>query len=451
MLHLGIGDFIPSLLYFGGIVVFLLSVIWKPQIGLYFVVPLLPWQTARYRLHGMPLGEQFVDIIYLGIALGLLLHRKDEWVPKTPLNRIIVIFLIFYYVSLFRGSFYISAPFPLSISDPRFSDYKNYMEMMILFLLVVAAIRDVRQIKILIGCMALSFLIVNRSFYNYMSDRDLMHFSPLLRDAGPLGYAGDNGLAAFEAQFALLLLGLYSIEKRLPIKLSFLCVIATAMYCLLFSFSRGGYLGFLAGLVFMGIYRERKLLLIVLALILSWQAVVPNAVRERILMTYDEGSGLDSSAEERVSLWQDALHVFDHDPFFGTGYDTYKFMGRVGPYRDTHNMYVKVLVETGIFGMGLFLWLLWKMYRLGIELYRKSEDAFLRSLGLGFGALMVCAVTVNIFGDRWTYVQVNGYLWAVLGCVVRGLLIAHRGTYMAEEGLGPSPELVNCPPRESSA
>jgi len=451
MLHLGLGDLVPTLLYFGGIVAFLLSVFWKPQIGLYFIVPLLPWQTVRYRLHGMPLGEQFVDIVYLGVAIGLFFHRKGEWIPKTPLNRMIVIFVIFYYISLARGSFFISAPLPLSITDPRFSDYKNYIEMMFLFLLVVGAIRDVRQIKILIGCMALSFLFVNRSFYSYMSGHDLMHFSPLLRDAGPLGYAGDNGLAAFEGQFGLLLLGIYTFEKRLLIKLSLLGVIASSMYCLLYSFSRGGYLGFLVGLVFLGLYKERKFLVIVIALILSWQAVVPNAVRERIQMTYSEDSGLDSSAVERVSIWEDALHVFDHDPVFGTGYDTYKFMDRVGPYRDTHNMYVKVLLETGIFGLGLFLWLLWSMYAFSIALYRKSKDSFMKSLGLGFGAFMVCAVVVNIFGDRWTYLQINGYLWVILGCVVRGIFIADDNTQKAGEDVRPSPEMLNCRPQGLTA
>jgi hypothetical protein len=30
---------------------------------------------------------------------------------------------------------------------------------------------------------------------------------------------------------------------------------------------------------------------------------------------------------------------------------------------------------------------------------------------------------VNFFGDRWLYVEVNGFLWVMLACVVRGQMI----------------------------
>jgi hypothetical protein len=36
---------------------------------------------------------------------------------------------------------------------------------------------------------------------------------------------------------------------------------------------------------------------------------------------------------------------------------------------------------------------------------------------------MVCVFVVNLFGDRWLYVEVNGFLWVMLACVVRGLMI----------------------------
>jgi hypothetical protein len=32
-------------------------------------------------------------------------------------------------------------------------------------------------------------------------------------------------------------------------------------------------------------------------------------------------------------------------------------------------------------------------------------------------------VAANLFGDRWTYLQVNGFLWVLLGCVLRGRMI----------------------------
>jgi hypothetical protein len=36
---------------------------------------------------------------------------------------------------------------------------------------------------------------------------------------------------------------------------------------------------------------------------------------------------------------------------------------------------------------------------------------------------MACVFVVNFFGDRWLYVEVNGFLWIMLACVVRGQMI----------------------------
>jgi hypothetical protein len=84
---------------------------------------------------------------------------------------------------------------------------------------------------------------------------------------------------------------------------------------------------------------------------------------------------------------------------------------------------MKVLSETGVVGIFLFLWLLKKMWKLGYRLFKTAEDPFWQSMGLGFMALMGSAVVLNFFGDRWTYQQLDGWMWMLLGCVIRGLFI----------------------------
>ena len=55
--------------------------------------------------------------------------------------------------------------------------------------------------------------MVDKGYYGTMSDRDLSHFSYEVRDGGVLGYAGVNGVATFEAEFMLFLLGLSAIPE----------------------------------------------------------------------------------------------------------------------------------------------------------------------------------------------------------------------------------------------
>ena len=136
----------------------------------------------------------------------------------------------------------------------------------------------------------------------------------------------------------------------------------------------------------------------------------------------EDGAVVDSSSQGRIELWQDALDLFMKNPVTGTGFHTYEYLGRVGPYRDTHNYYIKVLVETGIVGFILFITLLYRLAMMGFRLFRTSDEPFWSGIGLGFFALVCSAIVVNFFGDRWTYQQVDGFLWVLLGCVIRGQL-----------------------------
>src|SRR6266436_214144 len=346
-MHLGIYHLEPLLIYIGAIVAFLLSILWKPPIGLYYLVPLLPMQTVRYWLHEFFLGEKLVDILLLGVLIGLFLRRE----------------------------------LPISYLDPRFSDWKNYVEMLFLFFVVAAAIRTPKQMRIILVLVCLSILQVNRTYHNTIGDRDFSHFSYDLRDAGPLGYAGENGMGAFQAGMSVFLIGLTTSTKRRIARWGLWAVAATCIYSLVLTFSRGGYLGFMAGLLILGIVKERKLLILFVGILLSWQSVVPGAVTERVLMTYGDSQGLDPSAGERVTLWKDAMQVIDHDPVIGTGFDTYKFMGRVGDFTDTHNYYVKVLLEMGIIGLLFLFYFLGVLSKMCWRLFRQAQDEFLRSIG----------------------------------------------------------------------
>jgi len=423
MIHFGLEQYLPLVLYIGMFVTFLASVFWRPACGIYVLALTLPLQTGRYLLQPYPLGAQFVDILLLGTIVGLLVQKKPV-IAKSDIGWFLALFAIFCYLSLWEGSFFLHAPLPLWITDVRFSVWKNYVEMFLLALVVASAIKDKRQVQILLALMVVSVLLVNRSYYSTLSGRDLTHFSYSVRDAGPLGYAGVNGLAAFEAMVASFLLGIYAFTKKIYVKAGILLVVATCCYCLLFSFSRGGYLGLIAGMVAAGLLRSRWLLVVVVVLLVSWQTLLPVAVQQRITMTTaeaEEGQQFDSSAQQRIELWTDAMDLFKQNPITGTGFESYSHMSRVGTFQDTHNYYVKVLAEMGVVGLILFLILLGKLLRDGMRLFLRAPDPFWRGIGLGFTALLASAIVMNFFGDRWTYQQVDGFLWISFGCVIRGL------------------------------
>jgi O-antigen ligase len=423
-MHFGLDPYLGHILYAAAVAALLASVFWRPIVGIFYLLPLIPLQTIRYRLNDFPLGTSILGIMLVGVALGVL-RRRQPLPPKTPWTRLLVIYGVFTFVSLCLGALFLGTAFPI-FGEERFEFWQGYMLMPGLLLLVAAVEPTRRQMAAMVVVMCLSCLMLDRSFASEISGRDFSKFSNELRDVGGnMGYAGTNGLGAFEAQFTMLLLALAAFERRRLLRLGYYALSVFSMFCLMYSLSRGAYLALFAGCLFLGAVKQRKLLLLTAAFLLTWTAIVPPAVTERVTMTRQDGE-LDHSAGTRLTIWEDAVELVDANILTGTGFNTYAYMHRVDKYEDTHNFFLKVLVETGVAGLLLFLWLVVKMFRTGYRLFRQAEDPFFAALGLGLAGWMIAAVAANCFGDRWTYFQVAGYMWVLAGLVARAVALENE-------------------------
>lgn len=417
----GLGAIIPLMLYVGVLVASLLAMVWRPIIGLYVLTLLIPLQTTREKLQQFPAGDHIIYILILSIIIGGLLGRGAK-VPKNPLNGMIVALFIVTYISLWHGSFYLNFPAPLHM-DRRMTLWANLAFMPVLYFATLYAVKNEKQMKLLLAIMCVSAFLVGFTFFRTNYGRDFSHFSWGRRDAGTIGYAGVNGLGAYAAGALAFLVAYISCEKSKFRKLGLLGLIGILMYSLLYSYSRGAYIGFIAALVVQGFLKNRKLLIIVVVLLCSWRLVLPESVLERITMTYGEDGKLESSSADRVLIWEDAEKLVMENPLFGTGFATYAYMHRVKHYEDTHNYYMKMIVENGSIGLILLLAVILTAARQSYLLFRSTEQPFYRGVGLGLLGLLTSVLIVNIFGDRFSYLQVNGCTWVLMACVVRSRVL----------------------------
>ena len=421
----GLGVYLPLAIYLAVIATSVRAVFAKGDYALYLLLFLIPLQTTRYRLETFPFGSEIIDMLWMSICLGLIVRHGMSAFPKSPIYPYLIALSLITYVCLWLGSFYLPTDLPIRFSDPRFSDWKNYMVMPMIAVVVAGTAKTIAEMKRVLLVILVATAVVDWRFIRSTKGRDFSHFAYDLRDAGVIGYAGVNGFAAFIAMSIVFFATLLFCYRAKVFRLAVLALLGFSIYCLLFAFSRGAYFATLAGLAFVAVFCQKKLLIGLAALVICWQMVLPQAVQERINMTYGGSENtLEPSAADRVTLWEDAMNLYKANPVLGTGYDTYQFMHRVGEYGDTHNYYVKVMVETGTVGLLTLVTVLMRMALLGLQLYFKTEDSFLKGIGLGFFGMMVCALVANFFGDRWTYMQVDGFIWVLLGCVIRGSELA---------------------------
>lgn len=412
----------------------------RPEWALYLLAILIPLPVLWYQLHDYPLGNSTIDILVLGTALGILLGPRGS--QRAPNAVLLAAFILTSYVALWNSSLRFDLPAPLTRDNPLLADWKNYAEMVFLYFLAYSAIRTEDQQKTIVVIMAtVILLIVFREFRNFA---ERPSFSYEHRAEGPFWIVGlgANHFGAFIVHCSGFLLGLYFLDKHKFRKWLYLGVGLFSIYPLFFSYSRGAYAAALMVLAAYGLLKKRTLLVLVAVLAFTWQEVLPPTVVERIEMTESSTGVIDDSAAARLDLWEHAVQLFEDHKLFGIGFNGFGLTRPKDTLTDTHNFYMKTAAEQGVIGLVFLALVLARALNSGWGLYRRGSSPFHKGLGLGFVGCIVGVIVTNIFGDRWSYFALGGYLWVFWGLVDRAATLAPRQQIGATE---PATEVSRVP------
>src|SRR3989449_3102960 len=196
--------------------------------------------------------------------------------------------------------------------------------------------------------------------------------------------------------------------QRLRVRLTCLALVALMAVPLAYTLSRASFLAVPFVLAALGVFSSRRLvvvgalLLLLVAAPLIGVALLPKAVVNRILYTFEPEAGqatirfgklaLDPSTSARFISAQQAFVAWTRQPVLGYGVTGARFMDV---------QYARTLVETGIVGLAVFLWLAWSALKSSLASFRMLRDPEERGLALGFLAgtigLLVHAVGANTF------------------------------------------------------
>jgi len=420
---LGIVQYVPLVAYIGFWVMCIVSLGGRPLWGLYYLIPFIPYRSMRNHFINYPLGENMITILVLAVIFGALIRVKH--LPRTKLYFIWLVFGVFLYFSMWMGTALGNAPAPLWLSNANFVTWKDYMFIPLVFVATGLVVEDRKAIRTVILLTAFALVFIDRSCIMESMSRTWTSFDEDKRNGGPLAF-GSNQTAAFLAQFALFFWGFVQFARQWKFKLLGYALVSATIFAAMYTFSRGGYLAILFGVLVLGLLKDRKLLVVLAVFLFTWQAIVPAPVRERVTMTTDASGQLEKSAGERISLWQESWTLFKHSPVLGSGFATYQLMPHVDGLKDTHNWFVKVIVETGVFGLIPVFILLQQMLALSYRLFKRADDPLYCGLGLGLFLAVCCCIVANMFGDRWTYLEITGLLWVLFGAAARAMQLTNE-------------------------
>lgn len=156
---------------------------------------------------------------------------------------------------------------------------------------------------------------------------------------------------------------------------------------------------------------KRRYLILIVMLLLLFVFVVPRAFKT-------EGTNLfrTVSVDERIKSAQIAISIFENNPVFGVGFDSYRYYQNRRGFisgsqwevshagSGTDNSYLLILATTGIIGFIAYVYLLYKMFLLG-KLAEKNTKLMLFSSLIVFcvGALFVNALFYT-FLIEWVWI-----------------------------------------------
>jgi len=427
----GLSGLVPFIVYYISGVIAILAAFVNPIIGIYFLFPLLPYQAIFTKMNQLPLGKDVYMIIMAAIAIGWFFHKGKGTIRSNQkriqpaeynsLKAAIIFHCVVITIGLIVALLNPSTPEPLP-GRSYLGDWKNYMLFPFIWFLTTNVIKDRKQAYTLTLLLVLGIFGVDRYYYSNLGFMNTWHYSEKTKDAisGLFVYLGANHYGSFFAHFIFPLVGLMLFVRSKFKKIILFLIIWLTGYCLLFTYSRGAYLALILGLLFIGLVKDKKILVLVILSLIFWKSLAPISVRERIEMTQNQETGeLEESAAIRIQLWEHAKGMFNSSPIIGQGFNTFQFSG----LRDAHNLYMKMLAELGILGLSSFLYLCFASFMIAWKLFRESTENLYKGLGLGFCACVLSVMASNGFGDRWSYLPLSAYYWVFLGLVTKALLL----------------------------
>lgn len=366
------------------------------------------------------------DILLAAVACGWLLRtayqRRHFGILQTPVNRPLLVYMS---VSLLATIFGILAG-NVKILSGLMNNLK-YFEYTFLFFMVLAHVRDREAIRRMANATFMAFFLALIYGYSQIS------FSNPARVCAPFD-TEPNTFGGYIVLIQCVAFGVLLTDRRFAVQaiMGLLCLFALGP--LLFTLSRASYMAFLMGVfVFLAISRYRiAVLAVALGMLAGFMLLypfLPHKVQDRIEGTFRKGTqyhvqvagiDLDPSASARIISYGEAIDVWERRPLLGHGVTGTHFID---------SQYFRLLAETGLIGLGAFLFLIARLMREVWRVYLACDDAYLKgvSLGLfvGIMAMLMHAVSANTF----VIVRISEPFWLISGLV----LLIPRVAYRADE------------------
>src|SRR6185436_4297081 len=347
------------------------------------------------------------DFVVPALLLSWITRIMQQRIPLAPL-------IVTPALPLYGAAICIATMVGVAAGTTKFSSALLYMgkftEFFLIYLLLVNNItrrEEFRSLAVFTVLVALaSALMVSNAFSD---DRTAARLN------GPLGETA-NMYGGYLILNLAIALGLFLHSSTTAARAAFAGAIVLLGIPLLYTYSRTSFVAILAASLLFGALKDRRLLVVTVIVGLITPVIAPAAIMDRISTIAGVATGNEpSSWSSRLFAWQSlGGKALSESPLVGFGLASVN-LGMVD------NEYVRVLIDTGILGLSLFLWVLVKLGIRATSLINQLtthtfERGYASGYWIAFVAMMVHAVGATSYTSIRTmecFVVITGLFGAL--------------------------------------
>jgi O-antigen ligase len=340
-------------------------------------------------------------------------NKELGLVAKTPLNRPILAYVAVNLMATLLGYLMGSVQ-----TAAGYLYVLKYIEYFVVYFMVVNNLRDRDHARRLLTAALLTAAIVSVIGLTQIPSGE--------RVSAPFeGESGEPNTLGGYLLFMMAIAGAIALEStRLATRARFVALLGLMAVPFAFTLSRASYLGVIPAFIALLTLTTRRRTLVAIALIVVVCAplllvVAPPSVVNRVLYTFEPEAnqptvrlgkiGLDPSTSARILSFQHAIAGWLERPVLGWGVTGFGFMDA---------QYARVLVETGIVGFLVFVWLLWSVLKAARSASIRLVDPLDRGLVMGFIAGTFGLLAHAVGSNTFIVIRIMEPFWLIAGIVV---------------------------------
>jgi O-antigen ligase len=338
----------------------------REKLGFLFLLILI-YLWVEYARPADPMGIPMVISIILFI--GWLTGPKKIWSPQ-----IICFFLLLCVIA-------VMGPFALNTFDIWFGFRAMAVQLLCISIPIVHFVNSSRKASIFIDCLI--------AIFAYLAVFGILHGGR--GPGGPVGDENDVALALTVAlPYAFVSIFLARSAAR---KIVYGSAFGLMTLGVMFTFSRGGFLGLISVLAYLFFLLPRKIPAVALGILLAigaWMYAPEGYWDEMATISQDASNTETGTGALRREYWAVATRMFADNPIFGVGISNYKwnvsryqsaeqyeYAGRSYAGNVAHSLYFTLLAEVGLAGTVIFALIAWMNFKDIRTIRRSARNALL--------------------------------------------------------------------------